>query len=666
MTHSEIESNSSLKLTSYVNTWSSLTDTDGKGSYPDIDLIFDISSDSKAYCFFIVANVKNLSSATNTLYAKITNNVSAPAGVYTFSKKLQADILSTEGNRNLVTAFSLEDVTTPITAIDFNIQIYCALDPLPTSTITYSCGTPRNIDEFQPTAYYEGLELELDTFPVVANKLFMGWYLDEEYTNEVKFPYVVGDDVTFYAKYLDGTLDQYNYSYIEETNTYQVVKNTQGNALPQKFVIPDAYMHGEDIVDVTSVVAADTYKNTVLGSNTTVQEAYLNNFITRASMYIFFQAKSLTKLYMPKVQYIDYGAIVATAIVSDIYAPEVIGIGDRGIMQNSSISTLNFPKLETIGQYGLSQNSQLNNINMPSIKYIGVGAFNECSNLIVDIPEGTLWIGNSAYNHCLNTTQTTITIPSTLVQIGGDTFVGNNNENSVFGTHVFYDCATETLKRFIVAEGNENFVTHEGVLYTKDYKYLVAYPPAKVSPSYVIPEGCVDAFEMSFSRAYRLKSLTISDTFTVGETRLPSDSENKYASLSQALYSFTNVEEILVHDTNTKYKSIDGILYTSDNKLACVPTAKARGSKLVLDSSLTAIELAALCYYYDSSNPNHEVSVNGTVVSGRPYEIVIGKNVNTISEIALWLINRYPWTITIASENANYTTDENGKLVAKS
>ncbi len=73
------------------------------------------------------------------------------------------------------------------------------------------------------------------------------------------------------------------------------------------------------------------------------------------------------------------------------------------------------------------------------------------------------------------------------------------------------------LNEITVDEENEYFKSVDGVLYTKDMKTLLAYPPAKCG-EYAIPEGIETIRTKAFYKCSNLTSITIPDSVkSIGE-----------------------------------------------------------------------------------------------------------------------------------------------------
>lgn len=89
----------------------------------------------------------------------------------------------------------------------------------------------------------------------------------------------------------------------------------------------------------------------------------------------------------------------------------------------------------------------------------------------INIPESIESIGMSALAWCPKL-KDTICIPKNVKEIIGGFLAGN-----------------ELIKEIAVSEENQNFVSMDGVVYTKDLKTLVAYPCGSGRKTYKVPEG---------------------------------------------------------------------------------------------------------------------------------------------------------------------------------
>ncbi|MBP5274533.1 MAG: leucine-rich repeat protein [Abditibacteriota bacterium] len=68
--------------------------------------------------------------------------------------------------------------------------------------------------------------------------------------------------------------------------------------------------------------------------------------------------------------------------------------------------------------------------------------------------------------------------------------------------------AGSIVEKISVNTGNKNFVSRDGVLFTKDKKMLICYPSGKNAESYVIEKGVEALCDLAFSDCKYLRSLT--------------------------------------------------------------------------------------------------------------------------------------------------------------
>ena len=150
-----------------------------------------------------------------------------------------------------------------------------------------------------------------------------------------------------------------------------------------------------------------------------------------------------------------------------------------------------------IGFYALSTCKGLTSVNIPSsVETIENGAFSNCSGLTsITIPNSVTTIRDAAFSRC--TGLTSVTIPSSV--------------NRIFG-NVFYGCSK--LKEILVDSGNSNYVSKDGVLYTKDLTSIIVYPLGKEGQEYSILNSVRIIGNYAFYECSSLKSVTIPNSVT--------------------------------------------------------------------------------------------------------------------------------------------------------
>jgi len=161
----------------------------------------------------------------------------------------------------------------------------------------------------------------------------------------------------------------------------------------------------------------------------------------------------------------------------------------------------------------------LRNITIPSsVVEIAPYAFEFCMSLEnLEIPFGVTKIGNGAFYNC--SAMKSVTMPNELVEFGDEyTFYGCKSLESIvipkgvenFGWSTFAECTS--LKEINVAENNEEYVSIDGVAFTKDLTKLVIYPASKPEKSYIMPDKVYIIGFGAFAEAAMLENLTIPDS----------------------------------------------------------------------------------------------------------------------------------------------------------
>lgn len=314
-----------------------------------------------------------------------------------------------------------------------------------------------------------------------------------------------------------------------------------------------------------------------------------------------------------------------------------------------------------------------------SVEYIGHTAFQVChyiSNEIV-FPDTLKVIGDFAFNHCSRVSNETLVIPASVEVIGGiynpnvsNTTLENYMDITVYetGSHNFYDFGVANFKEFVVEDGNEAFKDIDGVLYSKDGKRLVSYPACKEGASYEIPEGVEYIDELAFSSnrgnaKKSLKTLTLPDSYTIKKHGEQSSLTINYEnSLANALYIASDVEEVLVKDTNTKYQSVDGCLYSKDGTI-CWYIPAYKNTVNIIDGC-TTIEGAYCNPYIVKSGKSNVYVIN--IPASLTKISVYNDTYNTIAYMNEMVDNtRFDFTVNVDVNNPAYTVDANGYLVTK-
>ncbi len=204
-------------------------------------------------------------------------------------------------------------------------------------------------------------------------------------------------------------------------------------------------------------------------------------------------------------------------------------------------SSLGGARVARIGRNAFKDCKGLAFVTIPeSVNSIGSGAFMGCTGLkLVTIPMNVTNIGESAFYDCRILTAmtmppnlrsigpktfmycnglTSLTIPETVTNIGDSAFEGCGKLTLVtipskvvnIGDAVFSACGE--LRQINVEDGNQNYTSSGGILYSKDKKRLVMCPGKLASVT--IPYGVTSIGGGAFKGCKKLTSVTMPESVT--------------------------------------------------------------------------------------------------------------------------------------------------------
>ena len=182
---------------------------------------------------------------------------------------------------------------------------------------------------------------------------------------------------------------------------------------------------------------------------------------------------------------------------------EAAAVTDLGTVfrQNKSITSFDelqyFTGLTIIGEEAFRSCSALTTVTIPnSVTSIGQHAFHSCFGLTtVTIPESVTGIGFAAFHQC--NSLTSVTIPASVTNISG----------AAFG-----ECSS--LSSIVVENGNNTYISENGVLFNKDKTTIICYPAGKEQTEFTIPESVTSIIYDAFSGCSLLMSVTIPNSMT--------------------------------------------------------------------------------------------------------------------------------------------------------
>lgn len=274
----------------------------------------------------------------------------------------------------------------------------------------------------------------------------------------------------------------------------------------------------------------------------------LPNNLTRIESSTFYDCQKLTDVNIPaSVTYIASSAFYNTPYIKEpnrIYG-NIIYVGNIAYKaKDSGITSCTFKNSTTvIAPSAFSFCDYLTSVNIPnSVTNIGESAFYNCSALTsVNIPNSVTSIGEQAFYGC--SALTSVTIPSSITKIEHGTFNGcyaltsvvlpnslTTIENVAFSScreltaitipssvtsmspRAFAGCFK--LASINVESGNSNYVSEDGIVFSKDKKTLVKFPGGKNVTEYTVPNFVTSIGDLAFGFNTHLNSITIPNTVT--------------------------------------------------------------------------------------------------------------------------------------------------------
>ena len=111
----------------------------------------------------------------------------------------------------------------------------------------------------------------------------------------------------------------------------------------------------------------------------------------------------------------------------------------------------------------------------------------------------------------------TLVLPEGITIIDGFKFSGCRNMKSIYipesvtyiDENAFNSCSS--LEQINVNENNKYYCSDDGVLYTKDKKYLMRYPAAKKETSYIIPSYVKNIYNRAFYECANIEKVSLPD-----------------------------------------------------------------------------------------------------------------------------------------------------------
>lgn len=268
------------------------------------------------------------------------------------------------------------------------------------------------------------------------------------------------------------------------------------------------------IEDGEAIITGYTGSNEVVSIPSTIQ----NIPVVEIGENAFKENSVINKVVFPYgLRSIGNYAFVSCSNLQCIVLPDTISyIGEGSFSWCESLEQVVLPdQLESLGDCAFYGCSSLCEIILPgSIKDLGYGTFGECSNLYeIIIPEGVTELKSELFIECSSLKE--VILPDSLTTLGDSVFYRCENLILItipasvrsIDTSCFANCFA--LSDILVEEGNKNYCSVDGVLFTADKKQLLAYPCGKGVRNYIIPESVETIASGSFFGIQNLAQVSI-------------------------------------------------------------------------------------------------------------------------------------------------------------
>lgn len=255
--------------------------------------------------------------------------------------------------------------------------------------------------------------------------------------------------------------------------------------------------------------------------------------------------------------------------------------------------------LKEIPEKAFYERENLEQVILPtSVTKIGKNAFYKTSIKEIDLTNITS-IENFAFKQ---SKLKEISIPEMLTEIGVSAFAD-----------------IETLENINVNEKNKNYVSENGILFSKDKKKIISYPIAKNENEYTIPSTveiiASSTFEgnkkiskvnlpeklkliggFAFANCSSIKEITIPATVTYIGQNAFNGTSIKEITIPKAVTEIginpfgecKSLNAITVEEGNTKYSSVDGVLFETNEAILKYPVAKT-GNEYTIPENIKKI-----------------------------------------------------------------------------
>lgn len=285
-----------------------------------------------------------------------------------------------------------------------------------------------------------------------------------------------------------------------------------------------------------------------------------------------------------KIPWHDFTDSIKQVVVEE----GVTTITDYAFYGCKNLSNVKLPEsLISIGKDAFSTCNKLETINIPSaITIIPNWCFYGCSSLKkIDLPEKLEVIDDLAFHDCKSLTQ--IYIPASVRNISlNQVFVGCKN-----------------LTDIIVDSKSNNYVSDNGILFTKDYSTLISFPAGKKIVSYIVPDSVTNINDYAFYGSESLLELSITEGVkTIGSYAFAGMENLMNISFPETLLSIGKVAFHRCYNLTTlkfpsSLMSLGDDMFESCSKLSKFEVTEGSDSFITIDGVLFSADKTKLVAY---------------------------------------------------------------------
>lgn len=368
-----------------------------------------------------------------------------------------------------------------------------------------------------------GNRISVPQEPTINGKIFIDWYADSYFENIFDFETIVTSDLVLYAKFMD----------ITQSSSFQWVNLPDGTVEVKKFIGTETEVVIPSTYDGKTVSSIGSEAFSACSNLTTV---IIPDGVTNIGFRAFFQCTALSDIIIPDSVTLvsSYAFYSCSALISVSIGNSVNIIGDSAFFGCSNLTSLEIPASVTNMGFCPFQ-------KCVSLAYIFVDEENASYKSI----DGDLYSkdGTVLFQYAIGKIATSFTIPDG-VETVYTYAIGNCpylNEiiipDSVVGITSSALSNSKKLKNISAGEGNTEYKTIDGNLYSKDGTKLIKYAIGKTTSVFTIPSDVTYIYDNAFSYCSNLTGVNIPDSLTtIG---------------SNAFYDCENLKSVTIPDSVT-------------------------------------------------------------------------------------------------------------------